>query len=272
MLFTELAKYDIHQPDEKKCLYKYVTMNTARLILGNHSMKFSTSIELDDKDLESCLLYHNYSRSYIKEQQKKLFSESLQEPFYKKVFELPNRKARKEFMRKHPLGKAMKKEFGNAAIIEEHVKAFEDQKNTLGLFCATTASNKKYMWESEKYGDCEKGFCIEYKFQSLYNELFNAFTVSYDDEMMPLNYLDENGRLDELSVHRWLCTKSKSYKDEDEIRLLSGVGKVGIFIVPIEAFTGLYYGKQTPPEQIEQMELLLKDVGYSFTKATKAIY
>ena|ERR1022692_3973494 len=102
--------------------------------------------------------------------------------------------------------------------------------------------------------------------------MHTAFTVGYDDEMKPLKYLNDDGKANNVSIHRWLCTKRKSYKDEDEIRLLSGIGKVGIFPVPIQVFTGLYYGKQTPPEHIEELELLLKEVGYSFTKATKAIY
>lgn len=272
MLFTELAKYGIYQVDENKCLYKYVTLNTAKLILSNHSMKFSTSIELKDNDLESCLLYHNYSTTYLKEQKKKLHNESFKEPLFRDEFQLFNRRARKQFLRKHPLGKALNKEFGSATIREEHLKAFEQQKNTIGLFCATTSSDKRYMWESEKYGDSEKGFCIEYKFPSLYNDLFNAFNVCYDKEMKPLNYLDKNGKMDEISVHRWLCTKRDNYVNEAEIRLLTPVSKVGIFSVPIEWFTGIYYGKKTPPEHIEEVELLLNEVGYSFTKCNPALY
>ncbi len=270
-LLTELANYDIHQVDEEKCLYKYVKMETARLILANHSMKFSTSVELNDNDLDSCLLNHNYSRNFIKSEQNKLFNESLQETLPRNAFNLYNRKSVRKFLQKHPLGKAMRKKFSSSTIIEEHIKAFEAQKTTIGLFCATTGSDKNFMWESEKYGDNEKGFCIEYKFPSLYNDIFNAFTVCYDREMKPRNYL-KNDKMDEVSVHRWLCTKSKRYKDEDEIRLLSPVGKVGICSVPIETFTGLYYGKKTPTEHIEELESLLKEVGYTFTTATKAIY
>jgi hypothetical protein len=269
-LFTELAKHNIYQYDEEKYLYKYVVMETARRILGNHSMRFSTSIELKDNDLDSGLLYHNYPQKYIQQQQKKLFNDSLKEDF-KDELQLHNRKARRNFLHTDPLGKAMKNKFNGNVIVDEHLKAFEDQKNTIGIFCATKSSDKKEMWES-KYADFEKGFCIEYKFPSLYNDVFNGFTVNYDDEMKPLNYLDRSGKQDNISIYRWLFTKKSSYKWEDEIRLISKKDKVGIYIVPIEMFAGLYYGKKTPPEHIEELELILKEGGYSFTKAIKAIY
>ena len=271
-LFTELAKYNIHQPDEGKCLYKYVSMHTARLILGNHSMKFSTSIELDDNDLENCLLYHNYSQRLLQQERKSQFNNIFKEQQYSHGLNLHNRQQRRRQLHKSPLGKALKKEFSTDIFRKALIDAFENEKNNIGLFCATTSSHKKYMWESEKYGDCERGFCIEYKFQSLYNSLFNAYTVGYDNEMKPLNYLDNNDKVRNVSVIRFLCTKRKSYSEEDEIRLLSGVGKVGIIPVPIEVFTGLYYGKQTPQAHIDELDLLINEVGYSFRKAEKATY
>lgn len=90
--------------------------------------------------------------------------------------------------------------------------------------------------------------------------------------MKPLNYFKRNGKPDEVSLHRWLFTKRTIYSIEDEVRLVSKVGCVGIFQPPIEVFNGLYYGKDTSLTDIEEIELLLKNGGFSFDKGERAIY
>ena len=128
------------------------------------------------------------------------------------------------------------------------------------------------MEEWNDYADKGKGVCIEYKFKTLYNQAFIGFKVNYDPDMKPLNYFDKNGKLDTVSLHRWLFTKRISYTEEDEVRLVCKLGFFGVFQPNIDVFNGLYYGNNTSAADIEILERLLKDGGYSFDKGVKANY
>lgn len=266
LFFKELEKYNIFRPDSEGSLYKYVNKDTAIKILTNHSMKFSTSIELNDNDLDSGLITQNYPHKMLLEMNNTILKEQINSL-------LPNsgRRERRATFRKNKI------ELSNNVLgVEESNKewhrAFEHQKKTIGIFCATTSSNKKYMWESDRYGDCERGFCIEYKFDSLLNDAFNAFKVNYDSKMQGKNYLNKNGKPDEIAIVRWLCTKNENYINEDEVRLISKIGSVGILQAPISAFRAVYHGKKTPQTDIEEIETILNEVGYNFKKIKEAIY
>lgn len=76
-LIDELERFGIQRYDEDLPLYKYVTIETAKLILGNCTIKFSTPTELDDNDLEMDLLNANASEYHKTETAKELVKEKI---------------------------------------------------------------------------------------------------------------------------------------------------------------------------------------------------
>ena len=259
-LFAELAKHNIHRYDASKRLYKYVSVDTAKLIFGNGTLKFSTPVELDDFDFELGLL----SKPLI-EQQRKIIA------FY---FKQTNPGATANDVINYFKNGEGKGLMVNGFCQRMIKNSYGKLRDVYKIFCATTTPNNAEMWNNPKYGESGKGFCIEYQLPLICSKYY-TLKVYYDKDLKPFGTYDKKGNLNEVSVQRWYFTKKLKYKDEDEVRIFSdkfGAYDRGIVPFPKEVFTGLYYGKNTSPNDRLELELLLKYGGYSFKTINEAIY
>lgn len=259
-LLAELAKHNIHPYDASKKLYKYVNVDTAKLIFGNGSLKFSTPVELNDNDFELALL----SKPPI-QQQKKII-----EFYYRKS--KPNATANDvtNYFKSGEGKRLMLNGFCQRMIKNSYGKL----RDTYKIFCATTKPDNAEMWNNPKYGDGGKGFCIEYQMPLICAE-YHTLKVFYDKDFKPFGTYDKAGLLNEVSIQRWYFTKKIRYKDEDEVRIFSDKFCdyfKGIVPFPKKIFTGLYYGQHTSDIDIAALELLLRRGGYSFEKGIRANY
>jgi len=256
-LFTELAKHNIHRYDASKKLYKYVSVKTAKLILGNGSLKFSTPVELNDNDFELALLINPPI-----EIRKKIVA------FY---FKKANPNATDRDVNIYLNNGDGKRRMLNDFCLKMVRESYGKLREKYAIFCATTSPNNAEMWNNEKYGDSGKGVCIEYQLP-LINSNYYTLKVFYDKDFKPFGTYNKAGLLNEVSVQRWYFTKRLKYEFEDEVRVFTDKGSgLGLFKKD-EVFTGIYYGEHTSDVDITALELLLKNGGYSFDKGVKAIY
>jgi len=256
ILFNALAKHNIHRYDASKKLYKYVSVKTAKLILGNGSLKFSTPKELDDNDFELALL----SNPPI-EMRKKIIA------FY---FKKDNPNATEKDVNKYLNDGEGKKRILNDYCLRMVRNSYGILREKYAIFCATTSPNNSEMWNKEKYGDSGKGVCIEYHLP-LFTSNYYTLKVFYDKEFKPFGTYNKAGQLNEVSVQRWYFTKKFKYEFEDEVRVFTDKGS-GLGLFKKEVFIGIFYGEHTSDPDILALELLLKNGGYSFDKGVKAEY
>ena len=87
--------------------------------------------------------------------------------------------------------------------------------------------------------------------------------------MLKFNICDKNGEVDYLQFLRWCYTKSIEYEFEDEVRIISNIGQVGITQPVKEVFTGLYYGKETIQSDIDTLDEIVGKGGYSFKQGIR---
>jgi hypothetical protein len=246
-LFNTLAQHNIYRYKADTRIYKYMCVDTAKKALNNGSMKFSTADELKDNDLEMALLIFNLSSEMQAKELDKVCAALLQNGHNKNWVE------------------ARRKQINCVEMLTHSYKSLQKK---LGFFCATTSNNNSRMWND--YADKNKGVCIEYTIP-FFNPHYYSFKVNYDKKYNPMDLYDKDGNVNEVSVQRWYFTKRIQYEFENEIRVFYPYDS-GIFHVDKRAFTGLFYGHETSPNDIVELEELLINSGYSFNKGVKAIY
>ncbi len=246
-LFNALAKLNIHRYKADKRMYKYMSIDTAKKVLANGSMKFSTADELKDNDLEMALLNFNLTPEMQEKELDKVCAVLLQNGHNKDWVD------------------ARRKQIN---CIEMLTYSFKALQRKVGFFCGTTSNGKSEMWQN--YADANKGVCIEYT-MPFFNPHYYSFKVNYDREFKPMDLYDKDCKEIEASIQRWYFTKRVQYEFEDEIRVFYPYGN-GIFSVDKRAFTGVFYGKETAPNDIAELEQILNNGGYSFNKCVKAVY
>lgn len=259
-LFKELADHNIHRYDDRNNIYKYVDAETAKLILMDCSLKFSTPAELKDNDMELCLLNLNLNLKQLREKKITGLMNALMNnggQTYKQAREFVKSKKGQEFLISMPT-----QDYKNILL-----QSYGSMHDVYRFFCATTSNCNPQMWEN--YAKNHTGVCIEYKFPTFFTSEYFAFKVYYDSEFKPFDFYDEKCKENLMSVYRWFYTKRERYKFEDEVRLVTS-RKEEIFLFPQEIITGVYYGRETSQKDIEEIERLL--IGYSFIRGQYAVY
>lgn len=249
-MFDNLSKYNINRHDEDKPLYKYVSIETAKIIVGNGTIKFSTPLELNDNDLDVSLLDSNVDENI----QNKIIIQIL-----KKNLD-PQFAAFMEAQLQNPSINIPNDEF-----VREVIKGYESERNKFGIFCLTTDHKSEFMWN--KYAEQGKGVCLEFQFPTLYSEQFYTFTVAYNSEFKPSKLFNEDGTVNSLSVNRWLFTKHRRYAPENEVRMVTEK-LIGIHPFPRKFLTRIFYGPGTSEQDKITLERLLENGEYNFNHGT----
>jgi len=99
-----------------------------------------------------------------------------------------------------------------------------------------------------------------------YGTNLEPLTVNYDGQMQSFDYFDAKGEIDNVTFHRWVFTKRESYAFEEEVRVVENFGYRGIVHFPLYYFTGVHAGDHTSPDDIREVEAIIKQVGYSLDK------
>jgi hypothetical protein len=243
-LFEVLHSLGIERYHEELPVYKYVPVETGKKILRTSTIKFSTASELNDKDLEMELLRANATEEQKLISTKEWISAKIAELPAEERAKLPNDADLDEWIRK----------FGLVKFNELLLQGYEKQRDKIGIFCTTTSPKIKKMWKN--YADRNKGICIEFKFPSLFSNLYTALKVNYDKTFDALDLLDETGTQNEAAIYRWIFTKREHYRCEHEVRIVSEV-LMGIHEIDKDFITGVYYGKRIDPKDKKEIKSIL---------------
>lgn len=252
--FLALKEHGIERFDEDQPLYKYVDIKTARLIIGSSTIKFSTPYELDDNDMEMALLYPN-----ITDEQKLITTKDIL------LRQRENKKIPNFILREEKID-SFSERLSNDTFKSIIMNGYAETRKTIGIFCLSKRNDNDMMWS--KYADDGKGVCIEFRFPTLFNQLFYGMQVCYNEEFKALDLFESDGTENPLAIHRWVLTKREPYKTEDEVRLISYNLK-GIVHIDRTFITNIYCGKYTSKRSIRWIEWMLSHSDYSFKKVAR---
>jgi hypothetical protein len=268
-ILDDLRRNNLAPYNEDKPLYKYVNIRTAKLILENSTIKFSSPNELNANDFDRDRIIMDFTPDYLEDTKHRAFIEALKHSKgcteNEAELYLKTAHGRRDYA-KYPIDRIKDK------LIHFHKT---DVPNQAGIFCVTTSNKNAHLWERYGTNDSKQkdaGVCIEYKFPSLISNEFMAFRVNYDPYNSTFNYLGPDGKINRVDIYKWAITKPHQYSGEDEIRLILSELNPGLLKIPKDVFTGVYYGKKTAQSDIEEIESIIKNVGYSFDKGIRISY
>lgn len=125
----------------------------------------------------------------------------------------------------------------------EILKKFIETSLSFGIYSMSNSYNDELLWAY--YADAHRGFCIEYDLEKLKEykmETEPTITVEYNDKMpiittLDLFNLEKNKQLIQTKL---VGTKSKRWKHEQEIRIVTG--QTGLYDYDYRALKSIYFG------------------------------
>lgn len=108
------------------------------------------------------------------------------------------------------------------------------------------------------YADKHRGFCVGFDFSKILkpNEAI-FFHINYAKEIKPMKYFTESEDKNRIAFFYWLFTKSHIWEYENEVRMLR-LSSHGLVPFNPEIVTEVYFGITTPPEQMREINSLVK--------------
>jgi hypothetical protein len=165
---------------------------------------------------------------------------------------------------------------GSLDDINKSLKAVLNFTDTSGIYSLSTDIFDELLWAY--YGYSHKGFCIEYSMDKLidFTKIENyKIPVIYQNKPPELNVTDIIGSGSTRILQKILGTKSKKWKYEKEIRIVTSIS--GKHHYDYRAVKAIYFGLRMDENQqteimkrlacrdIEYYKIVLKD-GYKFDK------
>lgn len=227
-IVTERLKemgFHLHPPDQ--VLYKYVTMEAAKLILGNGTLRYQTPDKFNDPlDPHFALI----DMSNIIKQR----AERLPTNIDRDNYIIETTKISREIIKKHVY--------------------------TTGILCLSLSNTHTLMWSH--YANAHTGICIGFKYLGIQADGVSAFKVKYDDEIKPMPILNPVVQDDNyIAMMNLLCRKAKVWEYEQEVRIAK-IGKAGIYPIYPGYVSEIYFGVNTRGTDIQDIGKLLLDRGY----------
>lgn len=233
-----LERHRINPYMQDEMLYKYVDTATAKLILGNQTLRFTPPKEFNDPfELHKDLLIMGTNPKVISQLIKK---------------HAPNLSRAQRRLYARPADKHSQ--------ILAHNTAMSKQKDTLGIFCACQNNDSTLMWSH--YADKHKGVCIGLKLPSIDpKQMLFTLHVDYTNEIKGLQYFNKLGAADDIAFLKWATTKAKCWEYEKEVRSVHFL-KNGLIDFSKETLFEIYYGLLTPQNEIKEIEEIISEKGF----------
>ncbi len=139
-----------------------------------------------------------------------------------------------------------------------------------GIYSCSNNVTNELLWAY--YGGSHSGFAIEYDIDLLkdslnYNQYFQHFfnfDVNYSQTIPTADITLFNRKNTIKIIQTFLGTKSKSWKHEQEHRLIAD--RNGLFDIDYRAITGIYFGYRMHEEEIYYIMNTMKGRGLSYYK------
>lgn len=225
----ELIRQFIQRGDVPSCLSKYRTVDSAKLLLENHSIYFSSCMQLNDP-FESAI---NLLTDYTPQQYYDSF-----------IFAGMTPQLAKELTRQVFNGT-----IDGDTIIKELTK---DVISSVGYFCMTSRPDNLLMWAH--YADGHKGVCLKFDILKDLDSFLVPVKVDYNSQYINFDCLSSNL----LSVLR---RKSPDWEYEDEYRIIK-TDHQGLWKIKQESLVEIIFGCRTSAEEKESIKSLASSSGF----------
>jgi hypothetical protein len=245
--------------DPRFVLYKYVSAETAKIILRNCALRFSSPTVFNDPfEFNESLIDF---RIKIKAMKQSIFlgletahpgiTQKEKQRFYDRI--------------------------SVAAFRDTQQKVFEDQKENTAVLCLSLNRKNTLMWSH--YADSHRGVCIGLKMPTVIDKPFiPTLNVKYADKIEPICVMSGDDRERYEAILHWMYTKSKVWQYEQEVRsTISFLPDRPVFEdnlyrdVNFEPpfFCEIYYGVSTSKSDISEIEAILAAGGYKINNRAK---
>lgn len=231
----EVMNLLVKRQEMPQSIYKYASLETAKLILGSSKLKFSKPSEFNDpfdcnitvntdnsyEEIES-YIHGLISEGKLKEERVKEFEEKLCDPDYR--FELTN-------------------------------KSIKEAKEAFGITCFSQNSNNLLMWAH--YANMHRGIAIKFDILNDPDLFMTPYHVKYSDKYPEYNYIrDKNSAATCL-----LETKSLDWKYEEEIRIMKQ--GANLYAMNQNAISEIIFGCRMTKNEMQNFISFAKDKGWN---------
>jgi len=239
----EFLRIALKQKQIPSILYKYCSVKTALLILGNNSVKFSTCKEFNDPfdcaiAIDGNNTYQEWRDYLIQQGASSVDAEILAS----KITSDPIQAER--------------------TIVEGHKRAIDE----MGIFCMTTKNDNILMWSH--YADFHKGVCLEFDISKDLKTFLLPRKVVYSNDYPKLNYIQSYLK-NELKMHLALWHKSKDWEYEDEFRAIKP-NKSGLIQFQKSSLTGIIFGCKCGEEKRKEIAKMVREKLFPNVKLKEA--
>lgn len=257
-LISDLDALGIKMHNQALPVYKYTSVNTAKLIIENCSIRFTVPSVFNDPFEFSLDLFE---------------------------FDISNQQCREKFKRDLKMNQSLtrheRNKLVNQTTIAEYKTAYRKilnlQRELSLVFCSSEKNDDILMWSH--YADFHRGVCIGFYLPTLHEKLdCLTMKVNYVEEMHPKNFFSATHHEKSLTLMNWIFTKSSCWSYEREVRSLiknenderniHEIGFQNIFLSPSQVCE-IYFGMNTSDVDIADIKVLLKKKGFHILKIGK---
>ncbi|RYY51478.1 MAG: DUF2971 domain-containing protein [Chitinophagaceae bacterium] len=145
----------------------------------------------------------------------------------------------------------------NERIEQMILGSLDKERDELGLLCLSKKYDHNLLWSH--YGDSHKGVVLGFEFPLEDNYL--GFEVCYETEISPIKIRRGSKYVFDPNVVKWMCTKSKDWEYEAEVRFVSD-NQSGFLPFKKSYLTEVYFGMSTNPLDVQLIDKAIWDNGY----------
>ncbi len=220
-------------------IYKYVSFETAKIILKNSSLLYSNPNTFNDPfDLTVDLINTEIS----KEEMIQLINEEF----------IANADEKNRIIEYN---------INNPDFLASTFKnTLHETKSQIGITCFSKSYMKSLMWSH--YADKHSGLCLGFSFKEINRNYLLQLAIKYSTHIEQIYYIKDTV----FSIYNWLFTKSDIWNYEEEVRRVY-LDRNGVIPFEKDELVEIYYGLSLPNENITEIQNMLTD--YSITKQSK---
>lgn len=237
--FSHLMRLRMIPHQTENVLYKYVDVNTARIILRDCTHLYQTADKFNDPfemhtgflDIRdySAANFNNYlaKKNYLTTEVEFLV-EKMQPPVLEKIVE----------------------------------DTLAESRTNYGILCLSLKNDSTLMWSH--YADKHKGVCLGFKIPTATNRTI-AFHANYFDQIQPIEFSFDGYIEPVAKILFWMCAKSSVWKYEAEVRNIN-ISQNGIIPFDPSQLCEIYYGAATSDSDKAELQSLIANGGYTISK------
>ncbi len=249
---SDFAEMGIHLHDYSNPIYKYTSVETAKIILETSKIRFRAPSTFNDP--------FEFSLDFF---DRDISNKELREHFDKVLKTQPGitSKQRKEILKKTTV----------PVFKKSYDETIARQRNLVMVFCTSEVNDDILMWSH--YADCHKGVCFGLKFPPIVSSLdCLTMKVNYTDTIVPRKFYTADDHQRGLALMYWVYTKASCWSYEKEVRSFIkndnnflGIGDEKYCDVGLQKsqFQELYFGLETSEKEIQDILQIIKKEDYN---------